>query len=96
MKRPITLEKFARYTLTESRYPTLDTFMSWGFGRSTYYKVRNQYELIKAHAIAAREADKLISYIEIGYPMDDDTVKNAYHDYYTYDKERELYESWGG
>ena len=96
MKRPIALEKFARHTLTESGYPTLDTFMSWGFGRSTYYKVRNQYELIKDHAIAAREADKLISYIEIGYPMTDDAVKNAYHDFYTYDKERELYESWGG
>ena len=82
--------------MTEGKYPTLDTFMSWGFGRSTYYKVKDRYELIKAHAIAAREADKLISYIEIGYPMTDDTVKNAYHDFYTYDKERELYESWGG
>lgn len=96
MRKRETLEKFAHYTLAEGRYPTLDTFMSWGFGRSTYYKVRNQYELIKAHAKAAQEADWLISYIEIGYPMADDTVKNAYHDFYTYDKERELYESWGG
>lgn len=96
MKKPITLEKFARYTIENGSTPSLDTFMGWGFGRSTYYKVRNQYELIKAHATAAREADKLISYIEIGYPMTDDTVKNAYHDFYTYNKERELYESWGG
>lgn len=94
MKRPIALEKFARYTI-ENGMPSIDTFISWGYGRSTYYKVRNQYELIKAHAEAAQDADWLISYIEIGYPMDDDTVKKAYHDFYTYDKERELYESWG-
>lgn len=96
MKRPIALEKFARYTITEKKYPSLDTFMSWGFGRSTYYKVKKQYEVIENHAFAAREADWLISYIEIGYPMADDEIKKAYHDYYIYDKERELYKSWGG
>lgn len=95
MRKRETLERFALYTLTEGKYPTLDTFMSWGFGRSTYYKVRNKYELVKAHAKAAQEADWLICSIEIGYPMADDVIKKAYHDYYAYDKERELYESWG-
>lgn len=95
MKKPIALEKFARYAI-ENGMPSIDTFTGWGYGRSTYYKVRNQYELIRAHAIAAREADKLISYAGIGYPVLNDDFKKAFHDYYTYDKERELYESWGG
>jgi len=56
MKKPIALEKFARYTI-ESGMPSLETFTGWGYGRSTYYKVKNQFKVIKTHAEAAREAD---------------------------------------
>ena len=57
MNKRITLEKFADYTLTEGKYPTLDTFMSWGFGRSTYYKVKNRYEEIHRRFIMVNRAE---------------------------------------
>lgn len=57
MKIRMTLEKFADYTLTEGKYPTVDTFMSWGYGRSTYYKVKHRYDEIHKRFIMVNQAD---------------------------------------
>lgn len=57
MRKSETLEKFAKFTLTEGKYPTLDTFMSWGFGRSTYYKIKNRYEIIAKTHQMVQDAD---------------------------------------
>lgn len=56
-KKLSSLDRFGIYTLMENTYPTLATFMSWGYARSTYYKVKKEFEEIKNNHEKVMKAD---------------------------------------
>lgn len=92
MRKRETLEKFAGYTMTENKYPTLDVFMSWGFGRSTYYKVRNRYEEIKKNHDEVLRADVIDTITLYPYEVPAD-VKEILRNV-SYLNDYDIYNNW--
>lgn len=46
-KGTLAIIEFERFYQRESRIPTCDEFVNMGYGRSTYYRIRNEfYELL--------------------------------------------------
>lgn len=53
-RRTLAIIEFDRFYRRELRIPTCEEFVSMGYGRSTYYRIRNEfYELLQEEELAA-------------------------------------------